>query len=58
MTAQPELVFDTRPRLPISDTADEFDGIIARAASGEFVIESVQVGENNAQWVFKVRYPK
>jgi len=58
MTAQPELVFDIRPRLLVSDTAEEFDGVIARAESGEFVIESVQAGENNAQWVFKVRYPR
>ena len=58
MTAQPELIFDIRPRLLVSDTADEFEGIIARAASGEFVIESVQVGEHRAQWVFKVMYPR
>jgi len=58
ITSQPELIFDIRPRLLISDTPDEFEGIIARAACGELVIESVQVGESNAQWVFKVRYPR
>ena len=58
MTAQPELQFDARPRLLVSDSPQEFEGIIARADGGEIIIESIAVGDGNAQWLFGVRWLK
>ena len=57
MTGQPELEFDRRPRQLISDTAAEFQGLCDRATRGEFAIESVERGDGNAQWIFRVRWP-
>lgn len=57
MKAQPELEFDPRPRAITTNSSDEFFVLRARAKAGEFVIESIEIGNGLGQWIFRVRWP-
>lgn len=57
MITQPELEFDRRPRMLVSDNVQEFFALIERSQRGDFVVESVERGDSNAQWIFRVRWP-
>ncbi len=53
---QPELELDPRPQVIISESGEEFALLCDRARCGEFTIESIQVGDGNGQWIFRVRW--
>jgi hypothetical protein len=54
--AQPELAFDPRPRVIVTDTAAEFFALCEREKAGELEFEAVEIGERNGQWVCRVRW--
>ena len=52
--AQPELEFDPRPREIVTDSSAEFFALCERDKAGELVIESIQRGDGNGQWICRV----
>jgi len=57
---QPELTFDSKPiekpNLIVTNSGPEFFVVCDRAKAGQFVIESMKVGDGPAQWICSVRW--
>ena len=45
-----------RPREIVTETAEEFTDLMARAQRGELVIESLSVGKMPGEWIAVVRW--
>jgi hypothetical protein len=52
---QPELPFDPRPDLIVTDYASEFFALCAR---DDLRIESIERGEGNGQWLCRVKWER
>jgi hypothetical protein len=45
-----------RPRQIVTENSAEFFSLCDRQKSGEFVIQALELGKGNGQWIVRVRY--